>query len=597
MRNILATIMLTAAATAILLAVFNAGPAVAASWAAFGRRMDEAFELAFMCGRVLLALGAGAVIVWAAVYVSRAQWKMQRPQDGSFALREYWLEPLPRRILNWFAGRPSVRVLVNPNNDIGAVRLLGPMGTLEPAPSAGWPAALEHRRAVQATHNLQAINPGDDVIDGIFGHRWRGRAGGVANAATAKLLTGKYDPEPPKAAPAPASAPSEAVRVMRLPEALAESARDKWILGMSNAGAPAVFSPALHHNIGIVGAQGTGKTACSGFHVLALALQFGMHPIILDPKGGIDFRQWEGHAEWHPTDAGVFGDQVGQLLFEHKRRQAILQEYQAPNMDALPASMAKGHVLVLVEEFGALWEDMQSSLKPAAVTEVGRNLDTLMRLSRATGIHWCVIDQFPDKWSKQVFAALKCRLVYKVAPGQDNFMREYGADQIADRGQFMMRQTVFNAWHVGQAMPKLLTRLPASTQPAMVGSVSSVPVGDTPSPEVDAAELPAEPASEPNTEPAERAADKRKMIFEWRDANPAGTQTEFRAWAFRQGVHVAKGYTSDTWKLYDAEHKAPESDVVDLEKLRAQGVAISFQGAGGAVYGWDEKGEKKRGGR
>lgn len=256
-----------------------------------------------------------------------------------------------------------------------------------------------------------------------------------------------------------------------LHDILAESTPNNFILGHNpKQGIRVAFDPAAQQNIGIVGAQGTGKTASSGYHVLMLALKFGYHPIILDPKGGVDFRQFGNHCEWHATDADSFGGHMMEIRREHDRRHEILVQREASNIDEL-RTCELPHILVFIEEYGALWEEIEASKKRAEIERINGDIDTMMRLARMTGIHFCFVDQFPEKWSPQVFMAMKFRIVYQVAPGQDAFLQEWKAAQLPDRGWFQHRRNQYQAWHVKPELRTLLAELPASQHERLIDGV------------------------------------------------------------------------------------------------------------------------------
>ncbi len=65
----------------------------------------EAAALALLSVRVCGGLLALVVLVACAWLLIRQAHERNRQRDGAWALREYWLDPLPRRVLNWLAGR------------------------------------------------------------------------------------------------------------------------------------------------------------------------------------------------------------------------------------------------------------------------------------------------------------------------------------------------------------------------------------------------------------------------------------------------------------------------------------------------------------
>ena len=59
-----------------------------------------------------VALIVVAVVVW---LLLRQQYERDRQRDGAFALREYHLDPLPKRIVKALFGRPSPKVILDAN--------------------------------------------------------------------------------------------------------------------------------------------------------------------------------------------------------------------------------------------------------------------------------------------------------------------------------------------------------------------------------------------------------------------------------------------------------------------------------------------------
>ena len=58
---------------------------------------------------------------------------------------------------------------------------------------------------------------------------------------------------------------------------------------------------------------------------------------------------------------------------------------------------------------------------------------------------------------------------------------------------------------------------------------------------------------------------ERSIISDWRDANPLGTQAEFRAWCTGNGIEIARGYICDVFREWEAGQPQgiSGSDVVD----------------------------------
>lgn len=388
--------------------------------------------------------------------------RMQRRErtmiDGAWTMQRYrvrvWRSELPWPVALWEYIR-GYHGELDRNRIVAAAWYVRSDGlVIEHTPASGWEVQHVYNLAVESTNYVRAAVPGDDVWNTPYGQ----------HATPPRLLA----PRQPRVTVPMLPAPDDdivdgdyAPVAMSVQEALALATPQRWPLGYNQHGKMIYFEPVTQHNIGIVGAQGTGKTASTGFHLLLLALKFGWHTLILDPKGGVDLRPFAGHCEWRPTDADRFGEQIAAVRQEHERRHELLVASGAPNIDALTDERLP-HILVFCEEYGAIWEEIETTKKRTEANAIDHDIDTMMRLSRMTGIHFCFVDQFPERWSKQVFMAVKFRIVYQVAPGQDSYLREYNAHDLPDRGVFQHRRQRWHAWHIAPELHTLLATLPAS---------------------------------------------------------------------------------------------------------------------------------------
>lgn len=212
--------------------------------------------------------------------------------------------------------------------------------------------------------------------------------------------------------------------------------------------------------------------------------------MILDPKGGADWRPWASRAEWHESAPDVFPQQIEMLWAEHERRMKLVNAATgARSIDDI--GQAPPHILVVVEEYGDLISQLRRGDKRRA-DDADNLLDRLMRLSRASGIHFLMIDQYPEEWSHQVLANAKWLAAFRLGPNQGAKVREYRADQLPDRGRFIVRGREFNAWHAAPYLERMLPFVPASTTPPIIDGEAhlvsdsvSRSVSESVSPEVD----------------------------------------------------------------------------------------------------------------
>lgn len=288
-------------------------------------------------------------------------------------------------------------------------------------------------------------------------------------AAGAKLLAGRYDAPPPPTQPAQlpppaAPAPTTPTLLNSVNSVIAASQPRRWLVGQNDAGDLASFDLDAGVHAGILGSTGTGKTTTAGYILVAQALHHRAHVIILDPKGGADWRAFAPSAEWRDADATTIGDQIRAIEAEHQRRQSLIARAGLPSVHQLPDPPAP--ILAVIEEFGDLSRQLhrRDSRTAGLVDDM---LDSLFMRARASDIHLLLIDQYPEHWSNQIIAGVKWRAVFKLGPNQGAKLEEYKAGQLPDRGAFLVSGRRYNAWSCSTAVPRWLSNHPhpAPAQP------------------------------------------------------------------------------------------------------------------------------------
>ena len=455
-------------ASLVVMAIF--GALVAINWqsaqrigAHVERFVESALQLALYClsGLTVFAALAGLTVLWA--LISKRRSENMRQRDGSFPLQRVkinggWIYVDPNKII-----APAIAVTVSGR---GVAELF----TAE--------ADLHLRHAVERAKvaQIQALAPGDAAIDGRYGSMYR--PGAVFNNAIGKHLAGAYD-KPARQLPPPLPPPRiigdeptepnhdrqgvpPAPR-LTLRQVLDRATPTALLVGQDDAGALAVFDPRSSIHAGVVGSTGTGKTSYVGYTLVSQALRTGYHVVLIDPKGGADWQHWSNHAEWHPSDPVIFPNQVNALWQEHARRADLIQRAGARTIDEIGVP----HILVVIEEYGDLIAQLRrGDRKRADATD--NTLDRLMRLSRATGIHLFMIDQYPEEWSNQVLAGCRYLVVFKLGPNQGAKVGEYKADRLPDVGRFSVRGREYNAWFAAPHIDKLLAATPPSSAPRVI---------------------------------------------------------------------------------------------------------------------------------
>lgn len=368
----------------------------------------------------------GAVILYGKW--TKYQLAKRRQQDGAW----------PAEYIRLRAGGT---MRVDPNRIISAAAILHPdHGLIELEPQAGYAMQLQYNLAVEATRRVQAAFKGDDA------HRdGHGSASDNPRLTAAAKPLFQPDLAPPPALPAPVAAAPPAPP-LTLKDAFRQAAADRLILGQADDGALAIYNPRLHASAAIVGNTGTGKTSSVGFTLAGQAIRAGYHVVILDPDGGQDWAPFAGHAEYSETDPATFPAQVSRLHAEFEERAQIDQ----------PQPM-----IVIVEEFG----DLSRSLRIAdagAATEVDARLNTMMSRGRKRSMAFVLIDQYPERWSKQVLSAVKFRAVFQLGPNQGAVMEEWKAGQLPPRGVFLVSGKQYRSWDARPHLRPMLATLPAA---------------------------------------------------------------------------------------------------------------------------------------
>lgn len=276
-------------------------------------------------------------------------------------------------------------------------------------------------------------------------------------AARAKLMGEPEAEEEPHAEPLPP---------VDWRGALMQSTANSFVIGQNEeTGALAEFRPREAIHCGVIGATGTGKTASTGMLMALQALRTGYHVVILDPKGGADWRVFQQHAEWQHADSTTICDQIATITDEHDRRHSILRASNAPNVMALPQPPQP--IMVFVEEYGDLYAQVRSASKKDS-DHLEEMLARMMRLARFTDIHFVFLDQYPEHWSQQLIGNCKLLVTYKLGPNQGAKVGEYHAHKLPNLGTFSIQGTWYKAWFVQPETESTLRRLPEPKEPPLL---------------------------------------------------------------------------------------------------------------------------------
>lgn len=242
------------------------------------------------------------------------------------------------------------------------------------------------------------------------------------------------------------------VAMLGLKDSIIQSSADKFILGQADNGALCTVNPRAVVHFGILGSTGCGKTASTGFHLAMAAMRSGYRVVVLDGKGGMDWSVFADVAEVHDTDRSTFLDQMEVVSMEYLRRMELARRYQVKHV-AMLNSADVPPMLIIVEEFG----DLARSLGNKRMGQIDNMLDSIGAKGRAADVHFCLIDQYPERWSQTVLGATKAKILYKLGPGQGVKAGDWHAQTLPDYGRFRYNGVEYNAWHVEPVAQQLLT--------------------------------------------------------------------------------------------------------------------------------------------
>lgn len=422
---------------------------------------EQSLVLALLSLRVCVGLVVFLVVAAALYAFGRQRHEHNRQRDGAFALREYWLEPLPKRIANWLMGRPSARAVYDPNANIShGVVIHNAVYCVEPA--AGWDRQLAYAANIEGTRRAQAIAPGDGVIGLPWFGGGAGRAG-IANAATGRMLAGAYDkpPKPPVTIDAPPALPALPPPAAITPqEAVTQSRPGALVLGQTDAGEIVRWDMAAHPHLRFHGAtRGAGKT--NAVQVLAAAaLKTGAHVVVFDPARHKDWGDFRHCAELvDASDPAALADGAARLLTIYHNRTRQLAEAGA--RDTTQMERPPQRIVVVVCEFGAQCEMARAE---GIMADVEVPLLQLARKAAAAGIYLVFEDQVMEHWPRAMSgnaAAVIGQMPLYAAQACGFIPRRGLSTETFERGQFWFGGQLVRVPHIAPELRSLLADVPA----------------------------------------------------------------------------------------------------------------------------------------
>jgi hypothetical protein len=421
-----------------------------------------ALQSARVCGGMFVVT-VGALLAW---LLLRQQYERNRQRDGAFALREYWLEPWPKRVANWFTGRPSPRAVLDMNANIShAAVVANTIYTVEP--SAGWDRQLAYMQDIERTRRTEAAVPGD----GVLGLPWwsDGGRGGVANAPTARLLAGAYDRQiKPATIDQPAPAPQLPAPDLTPAAALCESRPASLVMGQTDSGDLVRWDMRQTPHLRFHGAtRGAGKTNAIQT-VAAGALVTGAHVVVFDPASLKDWGEFTGRAELvDTTEPQALADGAARLMTIYHNRTRQLAKAGARDVSHMARPPRR--IVVVLCEFGAQCELARAE---GVMGDIETPLLQLTRKAAATGIHLVIEDQAVERWPRALSANVAGVAIGRM-PLYDaqacGFVPRRGmTTETLAPGQFWFGGLLLRTPHMEPELRTLLASVPAPAQLVML---------------------------------------------------------------------------------------------------------------------------------
>lgn len=352
-----------------------------------------AFVVRACVGTAMLVASTGGV--W---FMLRQQYERDRKRDGAFAVRMVHLQPLPMRLAFWLMGRTSARVMVDMNASPTPFVGIDHNGLFQVEPAWGHDRQLAYALDNNKTERVQAAIAGDAVLGNPLVSLQRG-IGGVANAATGRMLAGAYD-KPVKqstfvsAQPEPARLPAPELTGA---EAVEQSTPASIVMGQTDSGDLVRWNMTQTPHLRFHGmTQGSGKTNAIQT-VAAGALATGAHVVICDRVQFKDWGDFDGRAELvDTTDPQRLADACARLYNIYLGR---TEQLRAAGVRNIAQHGGMQRIVVVISEFGA---QMASARNDSIGRQVEYPLTQLARLAASTGIHLVAEDQVVKGWPREL---------------------------------------------------------------------------------------------------------------------------------------------------------------------------------------------------
>lgn len=513
------------------------------------------FAVRACLGTLLLSIAfiGGTMAFW---WLRRQGAEHNRQRDGAFPLREYWLEPWTVRVFNALLGKPSPRVVLDMNAAMTHAAMIY-QGVHLAEPPAGWDRQLAYMGDIERTRRVQAAIAGDAVLGNPLVNLNRG-IGGVANAATGRMLAGAYDraikpqafvdapqqPEPARIAP-PELTGTDAVEQSRPAEIVMGQTADGELVRWNMATTPHL----RFHGM----TQGSGKTNAIQT-VAAGALATGAHVVVCDRVQFKDWQDFDGRAEFVDTsNPQQLADACARLYNIYLGRVQKLRQAGAKNI-AQHGRMQR--IVVVISEFGA---QMASARADGMGRQVEYPLTQLARLAGSTGIHLVAEDQVTRYWPREMagnFSPVIGKMPDHAGQACGYHGRGGGTGAFPSY-TFWYEGATFKTPYMEPVLADVLEDVPAPKALVMLTPAAVIPgeddsaFGHSVEVQGEGATSGSERTERPNEHPEpnidDGPTDLQTTVWRWRDAHPEGTQADMRREFEARGIEIARGYAHELW--------------------------------------------------
>ena len=194
----------------------------------------------------------------------------------------------------------------------------------------------------------------------------------------------------------------------------------------------------------IAGSTGSGKSVLVG-HLLTQLLDAKMPVTLIDPKGGLDYVEWEDQLATPIVMTSEDALPILQTLWTlHETRRDQLKVWHCKNWaEALErGKTTEPDQWLIIDEYAIFSSDTKDKVKKEVAQQAQTIIQNLATGARATGIHLIIITQYPTSellgnQLRQQLTPISGRLETDMA--SRTVLGETGAEQLPGKGRFLIR--------------------------------------------------------------------------------------------------------------------------------------------------------------